>query len=168
MKKCLALLIYFTLNSIANAFPLPTIPTPTDANSSKGIIFNKSAAEASITYGICEFTPADMQHRAVVCPPPFSSETIATGQHLTILIPKDLLDAEGKLITHYTAMITEITSNGVTWQPSDRSCGMDISKHLNSIMFSLKQSANSCVSGTVVCKDEQCQLFDFQPYVTNP
>ncbi len=164
MKKIMALLMCFTLNTIGAADLSPTIPASSNINSWKGIIINQNSVEAIVTYGICELTPADTQHKAVTCSPPFYTETITTGQHLNILIPKDLLDAQGNLITHYTATITQVKSNGLFWFPGPGiTCRMDISKNLNAVVINENGTDINCTPGTVVCKDEQCQSYDFQP-----
>lgn len=150
MKKIFALGVCFILIGINFASPLPPIPVPPNTSAWHiGIIFNApNSSVKTVTYGICEFTSADTQHRAVVCPPPFYTENIAGGKYINVFIPKDLLDVQGNVITHYTANVTQIKSKALAWMSGwGVSCGMDISKNLNAILLNENETALTCEAG---------------------
>lgn len=152
MKKLITLIMYFILTGINFASPLPLIPARPDISTWYiGTIFNTTnSVVKTVTYGICEFTPADTQHQAVVCLPPFYTENIESGKYINVFIPKDLLDAQGNVITHYTANITQIKSKELTWLSGwGVSCGMDISKNLNAILLNESETAITCEAGTL-------------------
>lgn len=147
---CLFASFIFTINCFAN--PLPTLPTPPNISEwNIGVIFNGASSSAkSITYGICEFTPADQQHKTVVCLPPFYTVNIESGQNAAILIPKDLFDNQGNVITHYTASITQIKSKSLAWLTGrGNSCVIDASKNLNAILLNENATAITCASGAL-------------------